>query len=100
MKAEEAKVGTRIRSLVAFSGVPKGTEGVIDEDYGSGIMVAWDGADNHFWLPEDYKQYDGVPAVVSGILRDGFDKESELHLLEVVVSGEIKRVPNDLIQDE
>ena len=65
-----------------FSGIPVGTQGVIDEDYGSGVMVAWDLA-NHP-LPPGYVQYDGEPLVRTGIRSDGFDKETELGYLEVV----------------
>jgi len=93
MKINEAVVGTRVKTLVAFSGVPKGTEGVIDQDYGKGIMVAWDLPDRP--LPDGYCQFDRRPAVVTrrgeaprrsptGILRDGFDKKTELHFLEIV----------------
>ena len=85
MTREQAQVGTRIRSLVPFAGVPRGTEGVIDEDYGTGVMVAWDLPSAR--LSVGYREYDGRPAVVSRILRDGFDKETELHLLEVVEEG-------------
>ncbi len=42
MKISEATVGTKVKSNMAFAGVPKYTEGIIDEDYGSGVMVAWD----------------------------------------------------------
>lgn len=42
MNRNEAKVGTRVKTLTDFSGVPAGTEGVIDEDYFTGVMVAWD----------------------------------------------------------
>ncbi len=82
MEITEAQVGTRIRSLVEFSGVPKGTEGVIDEDYDVGVMVAWD-LPGCSALPPGYYKYDGKPAIVTGILRDGFDKASELQSLEV-----------------
>jgi len=82
MDKREAVVGTRVRSLREFSGVPKGTEGVIDEDYGSGVMVAWDLPDSP--LPKGYKAHDGKPAVATGILRDGFDKDQELVFLEKV----------------
>lgn len=75
------KVGTRVRNLRDFSGVPKGTLGIVDEDYGTGIMIAWDLPDQP--LPLDYK-YEGKPASSTGILRDGFDKETELHTLEEV----------------
>ena len=77
---DEAKVGTRVRALVEVSDVPKGTAGVIDEDYGRGVMVAWDLPGHP--LPRGHQAYDGGPAVATGILRDGFDKESELHFLE------------------
>ena len=82
MKISYAKVGVRVRSLVPFRDVPRGTEGVIDEDYGTGITVAWDFPDRP--LPKGYNHYDGKPAVATGRLRDGFDKKTELHNLEVV----------------
>jgi hypothetical protein len=89
--------------LVTFSAVEKGTEGVIDEDYGEGFMVAWDlpcaycsmtgqraGLECRFChgtlslLPAGYSKYDGKPAIQTGILRDGFYKATELKFLEVV----------------
>ena len=81
MEINEAIVGTRVKSLVDFAGVPKGTEGIIDEDYGIGIMIAWDLKDKP--LPKNY-EYKGRPAFLIGILRDGFDKKTELHFLEKV----------------
>jgi hypothetical protein len=78
-------IGVRVRAKVAFSGVPKGTEGVIDDVYNLnghlGLMVAWDLPDQP--LPDGYRVYDGRPAFVSHILRDGFGQD-ELKLLEVV----------------
>jgi hypothetical protein len=82
MTAEQAKVGTRVRSLRDFSGVRKGTEGIIDADYNTGVMIAWDLPGRP--LPKGYRKYDGKPAIQTGILRDGFDKETELEFLEVV----------------
>lgn len=82
MTSGEAGVGARVRTLRDFCSVPKGTKGVIDEDYGSGVMVAWDLPDQP--LPPGYQVYDGRPAFVSGILRDGFDKERELEFLEKI----------------
>lgn len=82
MTINEGKIGTRVRTQVAFSCVPQFTEGIIDQDYISGVMVAWDLPDQP--LPPGYRVYDGKPAFVSGILRDGFDKETELDFLEVV----------------
>jgi len=77
------KVGDLVRTLVDFPGVPKGTLGVVDEDYGSGIMVAWNLSERP--LPPNYTRYNGVPACVPGSpLRDGFDKRTELHFLEIV----------------
>lgn len=81
MTLDQAKVGVLVKSTCHFSGVPKGTEGVIDEDYGDGVMVAWDLPARP--LPKHYRKYDGVPMIKSGILRDGFSKEDELIFLEV-----------------
>lgn len=83
MTEQEATIGTRVRSLVDFSGVPKGTEGVIDEDYITGITVAWDLPGQP--LPTGYRVYDGRSAIQSRLLRDGFDKATELQYLEIVV---------------
>lgn len=82
MTVDEAQVGVRVRSLQPFVSVPKGTEGVIDQDYGPGVMVAWDLPEHP--LPDGYVQYDGKPAIATGILRDGFDKATELEFLELV----------------
>jgi len=92
MKPEDAIIGTRVRSLVDFAGVPAGTEGVIDQDYGSGVMVAWDLPDRP--LPPGYRAYDGRPAVRSGLLRDGFDKDGELEFLALAAApGGMQLVP-------
>jgi hypothetical protein len=88
MTQREAKVGVRVRSLRDFSGVRKGTEGIIDEDYGAGVMVAWDLPAHP--LPRNYFRYDGKPAIQTGILRDGFDKETELEFLEPVPYWELE----------
>ena len=83
MNTEDAIVGTRIRSLIDFSGVPAGTEGVIDDDYKTGVMIAWDLPDRP--LPPNYKQWNGKPSFCPGQpLRDGFDKKRELRFLEKV----------------
>lgn len=83
MNPSDATVGTRVRSLIDFSGVPKGTKGIIDEVYGSdsSVMIAWDLPDHS--LPSGYVAYDGRSAIQSGILRDGFNK-NEFHYLEIV----------------
>jgi len=88
------RVGMRVRSLRPFAGVPKGAEGVVDSAaVTSGIslldpphdfwMIAWDLPKSP--LPEGYARYDDVPAVVSGIVRDGFN-QYELQWLEEVKS--------------
>jgi hypothetical protein len=82
MRIHEARIGVRVKSLVDFSGVPKGTEGVIDEDYGTGVMVAWDLPNQP--LPKGYSVHTGKPSFVSGVLRDGFDRKKDLHFLELV----------------
>ena len=74
-------VGTRVRATIDFSGVPKGTEGVIDQHYKAGVMVAWDLPDRP--LPAGYTVYT-PQAGAAGILRDGFDTKRELRFLEVV----------------
>lgn len=84
MKYADARIGTRVSTLVDFCGVPKGTQGVIDEDYGSGVTIAWDLPDHP--LPPGYRQYDGKPMIQTGILRDGFSLD-ELHYLEVAPHG-------------
>lgn len=82
MNVSEATIGTRVRSLIDFQDVPKGTVGVIDEDYGTGVMVAWDLPERP--LPRGYRRHDGRAAIASGKLRDGFNKEYELKFLEVI----------------
>ncbi len=84
MTRDEAQVGVRVKTTVAFGRLPKGSEGVIDQDYGSGVMVAWDGPPGFNRLPPGYRRWDGVWFWASGILRDGFDKEMELRFLEAV----------------
>lgn len=89
------RVGTRVRSVRAFSGVPEGTEGVVDEDYGPGVMVAWDLPDRP--LPDGYDRLPdgerrpmttGPDGFEVPLLRDGFGKAEELGFLEVVADAE------------
>lgn len=83
MTEYEVEIGQRVAAKEAFAGVPEGTEGVIDEDYGSGVMVAWDLPERP--LPPGYTRHNGKPAVApEQPLRDGFDKDTELKYLEVV----------------
>lgn len=76
-----AVVGTKVRTLRDFVGVPKGTVGVIDENYEGGFMVAWNLLDQP--LPDNYWKYDGRPAIVSNILRDGFSYDEAEFLEEI-----------------
>lgn len=80
MRVDEMRIGQRVRAVRSFYQVPEGTEGVIDEDYGGGVMVAWDLPDKP--LPKGYREYPGSNRL--GLLRDGFSKMAEHHLLEVV----------------
>jgi len=82
MKIDEIQIGKRVRIMVDSSGVRKGTEGVIDEDYGIGIMVAWDVPDCP--LPEGYSAYDEKFAFLIGMKRNAFEKATGLDFLEVV----------------
>lgn len=82
MKESEIKVGQVVRTKRAWCSVPQDTQGVIDELYKDGFMVAWNLPDQP--LPEGYAAYDGRPAIQSGILRDGFDIRREAKWLAVV----------------
>lgn len=59
----EAKPGSCVKCLHDFEDVPAGTTGLINEDYGSGIVVKWD-------LP-----HRSIP------IRDAFAKANELVFL-------------------
>lgn len=71
MERTDALVGARVRSLRDFSGVDEGTEGVIDEDYGSGVVVAWDLEDRP--LPEGYPENVDDPRIRGKVLTTGPD---------------------------
>ena len=81
MTYEQARVGTHVITLVDWPEVPTRTEGMIDEDYGSGVMVAWDLPGRP--LPKGYGDtWDGTKAELRalGILRDGFSKDDLVYL--------------------
>lgn len=86
MKESDATVGRRIRTLLEWVGVPAGTEGVIVDDYGTGIIVAWDLPDRPLPdLPPEDMTFEKLPALSPiAPLRDGFDKALELDALGVV----------------
>ena len=76
------KIGDRVQTIRAFSGVAKFTEGMIVEDYGSGMTIAWDLPNQPIpkgMQPKQIaKMWAGNPLCP---LRDGFDKETELCML-------------------
>ncbi len=85
MEIEQAIVGKKIRSNREFAGVPKFTEGLIIEDYGTGVTVACE-------LPDNPIPKDKTPAEIAKMwavnhecpLRDGFDKKDELEFLDLL----------------
>jgi len=84
MTIKEIKIGSEVESLRDFSGVPKGTNGYIIDDYGTGITIGWD-------LPKQpYPKYlkPEIVAALFGVnplcpVRDGFDKKTELKFLKI-----------------
>jgi len=82
---KKPQVGDRVRNNRDFLGVPRGSEGVIDEDYGSGVTVAWDLPDRP--LPKDWHFDQNNPTTWANNpenpLRDGFSVE-ELWFLDLV----------------
>lgn len=81
---DKFKLGTRVETICDWPGVPAGTQGIVCEDYGSGITVAWDLPDRPLPdLPAD--EIAKLWAVDHSCpLRDGFDKETELQYLKVL----------------
>lgn len=91
LNLNEAVVGRKVRSLCDFPSVPMDTVGLIVEDYGTGITVAWDLSDRPLpaMTPAEIAEMYAINPKCP--LRDGFDKETELDFLESVESdGEIK----------
>lgn len=82
-------VGAIVKSVVTFPDVPRGSQGIVYEDYGSGVSISWQ-------LGECLQAVEDVPqmAIVSCSkcgkqhVRDGFDKEREFDYLEVVDHGQ------------
>lgn len=78
-------VGRYVRAAKAMPEVPIGTKGLIIQDFETGFMVAWD-------LPERPIPEGKSPEDIAGMwainpdcpLRDGFDKEHDVYLLEIV----------------
>ncbi len=84
MNAAAATVGTRVKTTRSWVGVKTGTIGLIVEDYGDGVTIAWD-------LPDQPIPSDMTCAEIAAMfavnpkcpLRDGFDKQTELQWLEL-----------------
>lgn len=81
-------VGTRVRSRRRFVDVPAGTEGVVVEDYGTGFTVAWSLPDKPLpdVSPEEIGQMMAVDPRCP--LRDGFDKLTEIPMLDYLIDNE------------
>lgn len=85
MLESQIKIGQRVKTTRGFYELEEGSEGIIIEDYGRGIMVAWD-------LPHRPYPRNRTPEEMSKMmaihpdcpLRDGFDKDKELEYLEIV----------------
>ena len=85
MNIEEATLGRRVRTLRTWPDVPEGTEGIICEDYKTGITVAWDLPHRPIPKNKTLAEIGDMWAIGDGCpLRDGFNKEEELQFLEVV----------------
>lgn len=84
LELNEAVVGKKVRATCDFPGVPMETVGLIVQDYGTGIMVAWDLPERP--LPDMTAAEIGEMYAVNPKcpLRDGFDKETELDYLEAL----------------
>ena len=78
------EVGQWVQTLQEFSGVPKFTEGLIVEDYGSGVTVAWDRPGSKIPTDLTCAEISKLPNRPGNPLRDGFDKKKELPLLAII----------------
>lgn len=84
MTKEEIKIGARVVALESFADVPKGTEGIIIDNYGTGIMVAWDKPDKPYPQGKTPFEVNAMFAVNHLCpLRDGFGMD-ELDYLAVM----------------
>ena len=78
-------LGTKVKTLVAWSGVPVGTVGYVCEDYGSGYMIGWDLPNKPYPHDLTHEEVGKLWAVNNKCpLRDGFDKKDELQHLKVL----------------
>lgn len=85
LTTDRIELGLRVRTNRSFANVDSGTEGVIVEDYGTGITIAWDKADRPYPKDMTPQQVGAMYAIDPKCpLRDGFDKEDELQYLELI----------------
>jgi hypothetical protein len=76
------EVGQWVSASQDYSGVPKFTRGIIVEDYGTGLTVAWDRPDTPIPRYLTCTEISELPAShYNAPLRDGFDKETEVSSL-------------------
>lgn len=81
MTTDQIRIGQWVTNNVAFSNVPIYSRGIIDFDYGTGVEVVWDLED---WkIPENYMSMSVTERKKIRLLRDGFDKETELQYLDL-----------------
>ena len=73
-------VGDKVKSLRQFVGISVGDVGTVIEDYGTGIMIAWEPLPRDVALNELVTMYAIDPRCPQ---RDGFGDE-ELNMLEVI----------------
>lgn len=109
LNKETVRIGMRVRSLIDYSQVPKGSEGIIDEEYNGGFMIAWDIVQSSFrsvTLPKDYARWiltldPTTPLVMQKAfrdkfplgrrpLRDGFAYDELVNLEDVKQTVEVK----------
>ncbi len=79
-------IGTKVKATVDFPDVPRDTPGVVVGDYGTGVLVAWRTPDKEGHIAKlTPEEIGALPALDYRCpIRDGFDKESELELLEII----------------
>lgn len=78
------EIGTRVQTMQDWPGVPKFTEGLIIEDYGTGVTVAWNRPHNP--LPDNMTPQEIAAMYAinpSCPLRDGFSYD-ELSMLVII----------------
>jgi hypothetical protein len=62
----DCKVGDECMVLADFSGLPAGSKGRVERNYGIGVMIRWDGTERSDGFNEDELEYlrDGMRAAI------------------------------------